>query len=288
MIKFAIMTNYEPYWGGSPGFPGDNDERTSWMLGDIHYIVDHYAGHPSYLRVGDKPVLFIYHASTSLSNSLGGIEKLSQFIASVRTAARERGVELYIVGDVMYWRPLPTDESYAKLFDAVSAYTLPDAGVGWTSDTGRLTSVGPYDLLVTSYADMIRHWYELTRSLGIGFIPPVTPGFNNTGTFNAGIDDYLVVRTDSTPEKFAQMVGAATSYVDPGLRMMIVEAWNEYHEGSVIEPTAQFGFVYLDAIARSSGVAGVEAPEYPSGSWSILLLGALCGTFTLVKRRRMA
>ena len=285
MIKFAIMTNYVPFWSGSSGFPGNNDERISWMLDDIRYIVDNYAGHQSYLKVGDRPVLFVYQASTSLSNSLGGIEKLSQFIASVRTAARERGVELYIVGDVMYWRSLPTDESYAKIFDAVSAYTLPDAGVGWSSDNGRLVSIGPYDLMVQSYAEMNKYWSELTRRVGVGFIPPVTPGFNNTDTYQLGIDDYHVVRTDSTPEKFSEMVNNAAGYVDSGLNMMIVEAWNEYHEGSVVEPTKQFGFAYLDEIANGPNVRVVHAPEYIPGGQSLMLVFAFCTVSILAKKR---
>jgi hypothetical protein len=104
--------------------------------------------------------------------------------------------------------------------------------------------------MVSSYAQMTKYWSELSRSLGIGFIPPVTPGFNNTGTFDAGIDKFLVVRSGSTPEKFAQMLGTAVSYADPTVKMIIVEAWNEYHEGSVVEPTAQFGSAYLDRIAQ--------------------------------------
>jgi hypothetical protein len=263
-IKFAIMTNYEPYWSDSPGFPNNNEERVKWMLGDIEYIVDHYTTHPSYLKVGDRPVVFVYHASSSLSDSLGGIQELSQFVSDVRATARQKGIELYLVGDVMYWLPLSTDKSFARLFDAVSAYTLPDAGVGWVSDNGRLKSVGPYAAMVSSYAEMMKHWSELSRSLGVGFIPPVTPGFNNTGTFNAGIDNFLVVRTGSSPDKFAQMIRIAVSYADTSLKMMVVEAWNEYHEGSVVEPTSQFGFSYLDAIAQSSAIPGVSSPSLES------------------------
>lgn len=282
-IKFAIMTNYEPYWSSPTGFPQSNDERMSWMLSDISYIADHYATHPSYMRVGDRPVLFVYHASTSLSQSLGGVEKLSQFIESVREKGRERGVDFYLIGDVMYWLPLETDESYAKLFDAVSAYTLPDAGVGWSTENGRLVSVGPYDVMVQSYVEMTRHWSELASRLGIGFIPPVTPGFNNTDTYDLGIDNYLVVRSGSSPEKFAQMVDGVASYVDTHLEMMIVEAWNEYHEGSVVEPTKQFGFAYLDVFADRSNT--VPAPEYAAASQSLMLLVGICGVPVFSRKR---
>jgi hypothetical protein len=282
-IRFAIMTNYEPYWSSPTGFPQNNDERISWMLSDISYIAEHYATLPSYMRVGDRPVLFVYHASTSLSQSLGGIEKLSQFIESVREKGRERGVNFYLVGDVMYWLPLTTDKSYAKLFDAVSAYTLPDAGVGWTTENGHLRSIGPYDVMVRSYVEMNKHWSELANSLGIGFIPPVTPGFNNTDTYDLKIDNYLVVRNGSSPEKFAQMVNGVANYVDTHLQMMIVEAWNEYHEGSVVEPTKQFGFAYLDAFANPSNT--VPAPEYSAASQSLMLLVGIGGVFIFPRKR---
>lgn len=37
-------------------------------------------------------------------------------------------------------------------------------------------------------------------------------------------------------------------FIDPDLNMVIVEAFNEFQEGTVIEPTRESGFTYLDII----------------------------------------
>ncbi|MBN1342279.1 MAG: glycoside hydrolase family 99-like domain-containing protein, partial [Phycisphaerae bacterium] len=57
-----------------------------------------------------------------------------------------------------------------------------------------------------------------------------------------------LVRTNPRPRLFHEMCVKAKRYVDPKLRMILAECWNEFGEGAYIEPTARFGFGWLDAM----------------------------------------
>lgn len=71
------------------------------------------------------------------------------------------------------------------------------------------------------------------------------------------------------------MCQRAKDYVDPKLNAVIVECWNEFGEGTYIEPTTQFGFGYLDALRTAfcqdnshhldvtPRQLGVTVPTYP-------------------------
>lgn len=56
------------------------------------------------------------------------------------------------------------------------------------------------------------------------------------------------------------MCERAKSYVSPKLKMVISECWNEFGEGSYIEPCDGFGFGYLHALRDAFGRGG----PYPS------------------------
>ena len=66
-----------------------------------------------------------------------------------------------------------------------------------------------------------------------------------------------IVRKDSTPEKFAQMLIGAKRLIDSNKvgmpNVIMIEAWNEFGEGAYIEPTKKWGFDYLKTISKVIG-----------------------------------
>lgn len=67
--------------------------------------------------------------------------------------------------------------------------------------------------------------------------------------FDSGPDNYLVRRTKPTPVLFKKMLRGIRAF---GGRpsMMLIEAWNEFHEDSVIEPTIENGVKDLKQVKR--------------------------------------
>lgn len=62
--------------------------------------------------------------------------------------------------------------------------------------------------------------------------------------------------TNATPAKFAVALERARAWTDahtrPGVpKLITVNSWNEWTEGSYLEPDETFGFGYLDAVRKT-------------------------------------
>jgi len=86
-------------------------------------------------------------------------------------------------------------------------------------------------------------WDDTPRTLGHG---------NNTPW----------VRTDNNVKLFERSLREGKKLIDPSLPLFLIEAWNEWGEGSFIEPGKKFGFTQLDAIRK------VFSPSAKRNSWA--------------------
>ena len=70
----------------------------------------------------------------------------------------------------------------------------------------------------------------------------------------------------ATPEKFQEwlefLVVNAQEKLPGDQRYIVVNAWNDWLHGAVLEPDNQFGYAYLNAIGRSLSGIGFEEREY--------------------------
>jgi len=83
------------------------------------------------------------------------------------------------------------------------------------------------------------------------------------------------VITGKTPEKFAGLCETSLQHIDRRANMAIIEAWNEWGEGSFIEPDKEWGFAFLDAVRETFTDAPAEhvdtmPPPDKIASFSIL------------------
>jgi hypothetical protein len=86
--------------------------------------------------------------------------------------------------------------------------------------------------------------------LNIPLFPCVSVGWDDTPRFPAkGIDD--VVHHHNTPESFAALLYKAKEYADSHPeqpKLITINAWNEWVEGSYLLPDMHNGFSYLEAV----------------------------------------
>ncbi|MDF2715496.1 MAG: hypothetical protein K0R28_2421, partial [Paenibacillus sp.] len=62
---------------------------------------------------------------------------------------------------------------------------------------------------------------------------------------------YMPVLADNTPEQFEQALRDAKAFVektDRSPRIVSINAWNEWTEGSYLEPDTVYGMAYLEAV----------------------------------------
>ena len=94
----------------------------------------------------------------------------------------------------------------------------------------------------------IRNQYD--EVLPIPIFPTVSIGWDDTPRFPAkGAND--ITRFNQTPQEFATFLQAAKEYVDrhpDQPPFIMINAWNEWVEGSYLLPDRKFGFGYLEAV----------------------------------------
>ena len=244
-IKFSMEFNPFPWMPGNTfgNDPNRLSEITNWAM---RYYSENYFDHPSYAKVGNKPMMIVWHACEMRYLPGWDIKKYNSYIKEIRTIAERHGYNLFLIGDLIEdrdWQFMPDEKFYeeARYFDDFTGSTINNAGCGWKYPE----LVEPYESMILDFAEISQKASERSRKYGVKFIPLVQSGFDNSIEYKAGIDDWLVNRTNPSPEKFREMCEAIKPYIDQELRMVRVASWNGYDEGIVVEPTEEFGLVTL-------------------------------------------
>ena len=73
-----------------------------------------------------------------------------------------------------------------------------------------------------------------------------------------------------TPERFGRLCQAARNYAEKkGKKIVCIGPWNEWGEGSYIEPYAEYGFGDLDALRKAFCPPGDYPPQHhPGRRWA--------------------
>ena len=83
------------------------------------------------------------------------------------------------------------------------------------------------------------------------FYPHVSIGWDTNPRFKELKEDLI---TDGTPDLFASFLRCAIKFVDSGSlspRLITVNSWNEWSEGSYLEPDTVHGTQYLEALRNA-------------------------------------
>lgn len=208
-------------------------------LAVTRYWIEHYFKRPEHLTVGGKPVMIVF-SQQRLTEDLGspGVKRAFE---AMRAECRKAGLPgLHLVaciGDAAGAR-----RAEAEGYDAVTAYNWP--GLGMTGPGPR----APFESLVPAYR---RQWEQILERSALPLSPlPVCGGWDSRPWHG----ENNLIRFGRTPELFRRHLQDARALMEtPRGRartggLMLVEAWNEWGEGSYIEPHQEFGFGYLDAI----------------------------------------
>lgn len=221
---------------------GPPDRMTAEELdrfGDL--VIGKYLKHPSHLRLNGKPVVMLLNGYSFVAGL--GVEGARQAFADLEAkcvAAGLPGMHL-VFGHGGIQNATAIDESRAAGAQAFSLYNFPYVGTSFTGP-GQPGAEAPYADLVVRGEELWQHWRHVT---GGNFWPTVMPGWDR----RPWTKDQDLVRTGSTPELFGQALRAARQHVNDD-RVVMIEAWNEWGEGSILEPSVEHGFAYLDQVRQ--------------------------------------
>lgn len=239
LLKFCLLwaNHNPPFQAKDPA--RKVEEAIQDLLNVTDYWIANYFHRDNYLKIEGQPVVVIF-SYYRIREDLGHINVRAAF-EKMRERCRQAGLAgLYLIAcvgeDPNSW-PILAEEGY----DAVSGYNWP--GLGMRPEEG---SRAPFDALIPAYRQL---WESIARSKSIPLIPPVSGGWDSRPWHGDG----ALVRYGRTPENFRRHLEDVKEFLDTHgeavpAKMCFIEAWNEWGEGSYIEPHQEFGFGYLDAI----------------------------------------
>ena len=274
-LKFALMwANHDwldihPYTKGDEQkilYPGRVTPETFDKIGDL--IIKEYFTKPNYWTVDGKPYFSVYDVQKFVEN-FGSVEAARAAMDKLREKAVAAGLPGVHWNLVTWGNPvLPgekaaenTPELLKKLgFDSGTSYV-------WIHHT-------PLPDLQTDYLkamdDYFAFWDKARAEYGVPYYPNVTMGWDPSPRYveqtPEGIKNYLVTYTigNNTPENFREALQRTKDRLlaDPnGPRILNINSWNEWTEGSYIEPDSIHGTGYLEAIKAVFGQAAPTAAE---------------------------
>lgn len=226
-MKFALLwANHNP--------PQTNS--ISDLLNLTQYCIEKYFHLPNYLRIENKPVLFIFNPR-GLTQDLGS-EKVKEAFSEMRKLCEKEGLNgLFIVG-CMGNKERELKIMKSEGYDAITGYTFPSAGI--LGDIKR----DPYENMVRGFCEI---WDGIVRK-GFDYIVPVPSGWDPRPWHGSN----TLVRTNLNPYTFEKALILAKEFVEKNKlrKIIVIEAWNEWGEGSYIEPSREWGFSFLDIVKK--------------------------------------
>lgn len=225
------------------------------------------------LKVDGKPVFLIYRAHL--------IVELGRMIDCWREWARERGLPgLYLVAMKQYEFPVPAVLAHfdaTMQFQPFEALFSPDFPDDQPLARKALT---PFRLLPEKVQDLLRAaryqffprltfydyekvWEHIVslpeREGGIPAFPGAFVDWDNTARY---VKRARIFK-GATPERFDywfRRLVAATAQRPQPERLVFLNAWNEWAEGTYLEPDERHGLAYLEAVRDALATQGAPRP----------------------------
>lgn len=231
-LKFSIL------WANHSDMP-ESMEDWQAMVG---YWVKYYFPRNEFLRMDDKPVVFVFSSDEFRKQveKFGATPK--QLIDEAQRMAKGAGFPgiNFVAGGGAYLSVIngAKDAGYA----AMSTYNYHQGPVEPLKAPSR-----SYSELDAGYR---AHWKRFRENPSLPLIVPMMSGWDKRpwgGSRDAAHDDSM-----SSPKEFRTHLQAAKAYMDENpeftRRMGVICCWNEFGEGSFIEPTKKNGFSYLEIV----------------------------------------
>jgi hypothetical protein len=275
-LKFALMwANHD--WLNIQPATLDNG-RIALTQGEVSaelwdsistYIVEQYFTQPNYWLIDGKPYFSIYEIITFI-NGLGGIQDAKAAIDLLDEKTKKAGFP-GVHFNVMSWMVNP---------DLVKTIIGPGAPANPKEMLSALTakSVSTYayihhfDYMKAGFPaapykkaldDNKKYWRDFIKQYpDVLYTPNVSMGWDasprcmQTDKFEARDYPWTPVVVGNTPEVFKNALLDAKNFLDeynPKHKIVVLNSWNEWTEGSYLLPEKRYGDAYLKAIKAVFG-----------------------------------
>ena len=264
-LKFSIMWCNHDAW---PNAKGAVKPETFETLSD--YVIEKYFKHPSYWKIDGCPYFSIYAVNTFIETFGGDREKAAAALVRFRGKVKAAGFPGLHVNGVLFGLGGKESNAVAKALglDSATTYTwihhyplpgFPTADYA-AAEEGYFHAVsagGGWNGLEQP-ASGLSVPYHLNVSMGWDSSPrcPANADWTKERGYPFG-----AIIVNNTPERFRSALFRAKELTlkrPPNERIITINSWNEWGEGSYLEPDTVHGMRYLEAVREIFGTADAK------------------------------
>jgi hypothetical protein len=257
LVQFALL------WANDAQakVPSDEDQ----FLSMIQFWIAHYFGNAQYMKIDNKPVVFVFSPELLRNDAAGFGASVGQLFARANQLAQRAGY-----AGVYFVASTEAVENWVKWFDPDNGFAALSA---YNYHRGFSGVYNPLKLMSWSYRelddDYRESWDWILKASKLPYFVPVTTGWDKSPW--GGSLDRRHDQSGATPAQFRGHLQAARArldrYPEKTRKTALICCWNEYGEGSVLEPTQHFQFQFLEAVRA---VFGVNRPNAPGNLRSVV------------------
>lgn len=250
-MNFYIMwaNHYVPknYW--NPYLYGD-DESTlfSPVIDEENYkiiverIIRQYFTRPNYVQIDDCPVFGIFSIDNFVDGFGGDLDKAGQAIDYFDQEAKKAGFKGVHIQEIHGGGFMMDEAQIAQMKEKIKK-----VGV----DSEAFYNMGGFDCdYITHSENGVKIREQWDGVLDVPVFPTVSIGWDDSPRYlYRGTEG--VTRFHNTPTTFATYLQTAKEYADAHPdqpKFIMINAWNEWVEGSYLLPDRVNGFGYLEAV----------------------------------------
>jgi hypothetical protein len=212
----------------------------------VAHVITHFFKQPNYLRIDGQPVFAIYRTDLLLESFGNSWEETRKGLDYFRDEVKKAGfpgLHLQLIHD---WN---WEEPYLLTPKAAGGKTAREitALLGINSITSyNMGQCSSDHVQNAAFARTLRK--KLDAALDIPVFPCVSTGFDNSPRFPGQTKKGIY---NQNPESFIPLLLQAKEFADKHPeqpKIIVINAWNEWIEGSYLLPDMKYGFGYLEAV----------------------------------------
>ncbi|MDP0497727.1 MAG: glycoside hydrolase family 99-like domain-containing protein [Verrucomicrobiota bacterium JB024] len=236
---------------------GKVTEVTMLRMADV--VASRYFSQENYLRIDGCPYFSIYELC-NLIEQAGGLEQAAEQLQKFRERVREVSSQQVHLNGVVFRAPiLPGERVPMKVADLIAGLGLDSiTSYVWTHYCPQLNEV-PFFPYTQARDQYLEAWRGYVRDFDVPCFPNVTVGWDPSprtlasDTWEMRRYPFSGVMTGNTPELFGDAISTCLKEYSQteSFQMLTINAWNEWTEGSYLEPDDFYGYAYLEAIAKA-------------------------------------
>ncbi len=263
-LKFALMwANHDwvdlfprnPEIGNAPLFyPGAITPETFDKMTD--YIIEKYFNHPSYWKIDGCPYFSIYELYRFIEG-MGGRENAKAALEKFRIKTRKAGFKDLHLNAVVWGVQILPGEKILKdpeemldyfSFSSITSYVwIHHVKLGSFPVTEYSEARDDYFKYSNDFVKKAKLPYFINVSMGWDASPRCRQDipFKNLGY------PCMAMIGNNTPSAFKNALETAKNWTDirhKKNRIITINSWNEWTEGSYLEPEREYGYQYLEAV----------------------------------------